>query len=411
MTDLIEPIQSERVDHGSPASSPHRRTSSSPRRRVALVLLLAIVLVAGVVTGIVAVTGPSSSPRAAGSGIRFITSVSRSYTPQKSYGTDDYHCTLVNPHITANSFVVWSQFKPGSGEVHHAVVSIVSPSFAAQALAANASTGGKGWTCFGAPSLPNASSVGDLLNTPYLGEWAPGHGADALPKGTGIEFPPGSLLIEQVHYNLLVGDRPVTNSLVLKTVPASTPLLPLHDTMAIAPPEIPCPTGVTGPLCNRSAELVNLGQRFGALAAQTPNLLSAACGQNPSNPPLGDTATCTWPINTNGYIVRAQGHMHLLGVGFSLVLNPGTPQARTIVNVPNYSFHYQRAYNLSTPIPVRAGDKLQVNCRFDPKLAQELPILRKLPPHFVTFGDGSSDEMCVGLVWTTSSLPNLHSAL
>jgi Copper type II ascorbate-dependent monooxygenase, C-terminal domain len=98
-------------------------------------------------------------------------------------------------------------------------------------------------------------------------------------------------------------------------------------------------------------------------------------------------------------------------VGFSLVLNPGTPQARTIVNVPNYSFHYQRAYNLSTPILVRAGDKLQVNCRFDPTLAQELPILRKLPPHFVTFGDGSSDEMCVGLVWTTSSLPNLHSAL
>jgi hypothetical protein len=181
--------------------------------------------------------------------------------------------------------------------------------------------------------------------------------------------------------------------------------------MAIAPPEIPCPTGVTGPLCNRNAELVNLAQRFGPLAAQTPNGLEIACGRDPSNPPLGDTTSCTWPINTNGYIVRAQGHMHLLGVGFSLTLNPGTPQARTIVNVPDYNFHYQRAYNLSKPIPVKAGDKLQVNCRYDPTLAQELPILRRLPPHFVTFGDGSSDEMCVGLVWTTASLPNLHSAL
>jgi Copper type II ascorbate-dependent monooxygenase, C-terminal domain len=103
--------------------------------------------------------------------------------------------------------------------------------------------------------------------------------------------------------------------------------------------------------------------------------------------------------------------MHLLGVGFSLVLNPGTPLARRIVNVPNYNFHYQRAYNLSTPIPMKVGDTLQVNCRYDPVLAQELPISRKLPPHFVTFGDGSSDEMCVGLVGTTSSLPNLHSAL
>jgi hypothetical protein len=413
MTDLIEPTQVERVDEDPPGSPPQRRTSRFPGGRPALVVLLAVVLVAGVIAG-VSLTKSDSSPRSASSGVgvRLITNFSRPYTPVASDGgTDDYHCTLVNPHITKNSFVVWSQFKPGNGEVHHAVVSIVAPSLAAQALAANASTGGKGWTCFGAPSLPNASSVGDLLSTPYLGEWAPGHGADALPKGTGVLFPPGSLLIEQVHYNLLVGDKPVRNSLVLKTVPASAPLLPLHDTMAIAPPEIPCPTGVTGPLCNRSAELVNLGQRFGPLAAQTPNLLASACGQNPSDPPLGDTASCTWPINVNGSIVRAQGHMHLLGVGFSLVLNPGTPQARTIVNVPNYSFHYQRAYNLSTPIRVQAGDKLQVNCRFDPDLAQELPILRKLPPHFVTFGDGSSDEMCVGLVWTTSSAPNLHSAL
>jgi hypothetical protein len=359
MTDLIEPTRVDHADEGSRGSAQHRTTRWFRGGRLVAVLLLAIVLIAGVITGAV-LSQSGSSPRTAASGVRFITSTSRSYTPQKSYGTDDYHCSLVNPHITKNSFVVWSQFKPGSAEVHHAVVSIVAPSFAAQALAANAGTGDKGWTCFGAPSLPNASSVGDLLNTPYLGEWAPGHGADALPKGTGVQFPPGSLLIEQVHYNLLVGDKPVTNSLVLKTVPASTPLLPLHDTMAIAPPEIPCPAGVTGPLCNRSAELVNLGQRFGSLAAQTPNLLSRACGQNPSNPPLGDTASCTWPINTNGYIVRAQGHMHLLGVGFSLVLNPGTPQARTIVNVPNYSFHYQRAYNLSTPIPVNAGDTLQV---------------------------------------------------
>jgi len=30
--------------------------------------------------------------------------------------------------------------------------------------------------------------------------------------------------------------------------------------------------------------------------------------------------------------------------------------------------------------------------------AQELPILWKVPPHFVTRGDGSTDEMCVGVV-------------
>ena len=116
-----------------------------------------------------------------------------------------------------------------------------------QAIAANAATGGKGWTCFGAPSLPNAS-LAAFLSTPFLSVWAPGHGADVLPKGTGIALAKGSLVIEQVHYNLLVGDKPVTNSLVLNTVPASTPLLPMQSQYLVAPPNIPCPAGVTGPL-------------------------------------------------------------------------------------------------------------------------------------------------------------------
>jgi hypothetical protein len=93
-----------------------------------------------------------------------------------------------------------------------------------------------------------------------------------------------------------------------------------------------------------------------------------------------------------------------------MVLNPGTPQAKTILNVPNYNFNYQKAYNI-TPVPVTRGEPIQVNCTYNPELAEELPILRKAPPHFVTFGDGSSDEMCVGVTWQTSSLPNLHDSL
>src|SRR5579872_7265874 len=49
------------------------------------------------------------------------------YTPlAQNGGTDDYHCTLVNPHVEQNSFIVASQFFPGTGpatvEVHHAIL-------------------------------------------------------------------------------------------------------------------------------------------------------------------------------------------------------------------------------------------------------------------------------------------------
>ena len=326
------------------------------------------------------------------------------YTPRAPAGaTDDYHCTLVNPHVTRNSYIISSQFFAGNGEDHHAILFLVPPDLAAKAEADNA--GGQGWTCFGETPLPD-TGLAQISNTPWLSAWAPGHGVDDLPKDTGIYLPAGSLVVMQVHYNLLVGDRPVRNSLVLHTVPASTPLLPLRLDLMPAPPDIPCPAGVTGPLCDRTASLDNLGRRFGRSAIGFVDAIEAVCGRNPVAPPAGDSTSCDWPVYNKGFIVRAGAHMHLLGATFKMVLNPGTPGARTILDVPDYNFHYQKAYNLKVPVAVEPGDRVQVTCTYDPQLAQELPALRKVPAHFVTWGDGSSDEMCLGLMWTSDTLPN-----
>jgi hypothetical protein len=312
-------------------------------------------------------------------------------------GTDDYHCTLVNPHVTANSFIVSSQFFPNSVEVHHAILFLVPPALAAQAEAADA--GGKGWTCFGETALPGAT-LAHLGETPWLSAWAPGHGEDVLPAGVGQPLPAGSLVVMQIHYNLLLGDKPVRAKLVLHTVPSSTPLRPLSLALMPAPPDIPCPTGVSGPLCDRAASLADLGQRFGEEQVGFVHVIESVCGRNPTDPPAGDTTSCTWPVEKAGTIVRTGAHMHLLGQSMKITLNPGTPAQKTILDVPDYNFHYQKAYDLKTPISVVPGDTIQVTCTYDPTLRQELPSLRNLPPRFVTWGDGSSDEMCLGLVMT-----------
>jgi hypothetical protein len=394
-------------DLGSPPSSPAQpRTRGSGPRRPAVVLLVLILVAASVAVGVVASEGTSQATP-----VKVISLVSAPYTPKAPPGaTDDYHCTLANPHVARNAYIVSSRFIAGSPEDHHADLALVPPSVAPTALAVDAATGGKGWTCFGSPALPGGSLT-QFLSTPLLSVWAPGHGTDALPKGTAIALPAGSLVIEQVHYNLLVGDKPVSNSLVLDTVPSSTPLLPLALDMALAPPDLPCPIGVTGPLCVRAASEADQAQRFGPTAAQIVDGIESMCGHDPSNPPVGDTATCIMTIDHSGYIVRAQAHMHLLGRTFTLVLDPATPRARTVLSVPDYDFHYQKAYNLSTPIPVTAGEQLQVNCTYDPTLAQELPALRRTPAHFVTWGDGSSDEMCIGLAWISPKVPDSHSSL
>jgi hypothetical protein len=312
-------------------------------------------------------------------------------------GTDDYHCTLVNPNVSTNSFIVSSQFYPNSIEVHHAILFLVPPALASEAEAVN--NGGQGWTCFGETALPGAG-LAHIGETPWLSAWAPGHGLDVLPAGTGQPLPKGSLVVMQIHYNLLLGDKPVRSKLVLHTVPASTPLRPMSLALMPAPPDIPCPAGVTGPLCNRTASLADLGQRFGQGQVGFVDTIESICGRSASDPPAGDSTSCTWPVMQAGTIVRVGAHMHLLGRTMQITLNPGTPTQRTILNVPNYNFHFQKAYDLKTPIPVARGDKIQVSCSWDPTLRQELPSLRNLPPRFVTWGDGSSDEMCLGLVLT-----------
>ena len=323
------------------------------------------------------------------------------YTPAaQNGGTDDYHCTLVDPHVTKNSFIVSSQFFPGTGpssvEVHHAILFMVPPSLVATAEQAN--DGGKGWTCFGEPPVLG-TGIGQFLSMPWLSAWAPGHGEDVMPLSTGTPLPKGSLIIMQVHYNLLLGDKPVSPKVQLHTVPASAHLRPTSIQPLVAVPNVPCASGVTGPLCDRTAELANLDQRFGSYMGLFDQGMEMICGENPANPPVGDSTSCTWHIGTAGYIVRAAPHMHLIGTSMKIELNPGTPQAQTVLNVPDYNFHYQHATNLKKWIKVTPGETVKVSCNYNPQLGQELPALRKVAPHFVTWGDGSSDEMCLGLIW------------
>ena len=349
--------------------------------------------------------GPASTATSTQHVATIVLKPAKAYQPRAQAGTtDDYHCALMDPHITRNSFITSSQFYPGSNEDHHAALFLVPPSIAD--LARKHHSIGTTWTCFGEAALPG-TTLAQFLQSPFLSVWAPGHGADTLPRGTGIPLLAGSLVIEQVHYNLLVGHKPVIDRLVLHTVPASVAVLPLHLDLMLAPPDVPCPAGVTGPLCDRAAALINQGKRFGPNAVDYVNGIEELCGNDPAAPPVGNSTSCTSTVGSSGYIVRTQAHMHLLGTSFSMVLNPGTPQAVTVLDVAHYNFHNQKAYTPTSPIPVHSGDTIRITCTYDPMLAQELPTLRKVQPHFVTWGDGSSDEMCIGLAWT-SKVPPPH---
>ena len=335
------------------------------------------------------------------------------YTPPNAYdpttgavggSTDVYHCTVIDPGLTQDQYVTSSQLLPDqTPEVHHAILFLIDPAHVAQVQSLNAGSGGNGWTCFGSPL--NQSSAFD--GTPWLGAWVPGHGADVFPAGTGVYMPAGSLIVMQIHYNLLNGTTPDRSSVKLTTVPAAgSSLKALTLRQFVAPPDLPCPKGVTGALCSRSASLTDLGNRFGSSSVDFVNGLEAVCGHNyaalkPSKSTKVST-TCTMPIGGGQVIRQITPHMHFIGEKAKVQLISGS-KTTTLTNVTNYSFDSQISYALAKPVTTKSFDAIKITCTYDPTLRQKLPQLRPLPARYVTWGDGSSDEMCLAIVGTTSS--------
>jgi hypothetical protein len=170
-----------------------------------------------------------------------------------------------------------------------------------------------------------------------------------------------------------------------------------------APVELACPSGVTGPLCDRKASLIDLAARTSTTSAFEATGVNALCGQNPFKPIPSTTSRCD-KVMTKGFnVIAAAPHMHLLGRSLKLTLNPGTSTEKVILDVTNYNFDDQSSTILKKPIVVNPGDTIRVECTFDPTLRQKIMQLKNLEPRYVTWGEGSSDEMCLGVIAATKS--------
>jgi len=336
----------------------------------------------------------AAPPVALRAGERFVDlGLARPYTPAApNGGTDEYRCFVVDPKLTEPAFLTGSRFRPQNADIlHHAIFYRLSPEQARSAARADAKAPGEGWTCFG--------DAGVQGETAWVAHWAPGAGETLMPEGFGFEMPPGSKLVMQVHYNLLgAGARPADRSgIQMRIADGATALKPLRTALVAAPIELPCEPGGSGPLCDRATAVADVAKRFGPESGGTADGLNQQC--NGGAPPVpGNTQHCDQPVREPGTIYLAAGHMHLLGRAIKVELNPGTPKARTIIDVPQYDFDNQALNPLPEPIAVGAGDTVRVTCTHDATLRKQLPQLKTLPSRYVVWGEGTSDEMCLGVL-------------
>ena len=354
---------------------------------------------------------PSSGAGLGGPGRTITLQPVRPYLPHAAGGgLDDYHCFLLDPKLEQNAFVTGALIQPQrTGIVHHVILYEAAGAQATAATQLNAASGGKGWTCFGGPGLPfdvaGAGALDRLGQPPWIAAWVPGHATNALPPGTGVLLHKGAKVVMQVHYNLIEAAGPDRSRAQLRLRPATTRLTPLETQLIAAPVELPCPAGVSGPQCSRDQALQDEASKYGAEAAFIPVALLRLCSKTLADYPqdVGDGASiatsCQRSFSSRETIYGVAGHMHLRGRDIRVVLDPGTAKERMLLHIPAWDFHWQDVYYLQKPVTVTPADTVRVSCTFDNSKADQ-PVVgaKQLTPRYVLWGEGTTDEMCLGML-------------
>ncbi len=320
------------------------------------------------------------------------------YTPSAPYGegTDDYRCFVLDPDLQRDAWITGIDVEPGAADVvHHVILFRVPPEQVGAAEAKDAADGGEGWTCFSGTGLEGG--VGDLDRAPWLGAWAPGGSETVMADDVGVPLEKGSRVVMQVHYNLLAGAEPDRTAARLRLARGSVPLEPLETMLLPAPVELPCRPGRDGRLCDRDDAIDDVASRFGEQARFMVDGLHVLCGGDP----VGPTQSCTRTVDRPTTVRAAAGHMHLLGASVTVEANPGTPRARTLLDVPVWNFDDQGSRALDRPARLRAGDSVEVTCTWDRDLRDRLPSFRGTEERYVVWGEGTTDEMCLGILLVT----------
>jgi mono/diheme cytochrome c family protein len=298
------------------------------------------------------------------------------YTPDASGSTDDYRCFSVPWKTDRTRYVTGFDLRPGQPrEVHHIIAFLIPAADAGRIDRWEAADARPGYECYGGPSATGEQ----LFGAQFLAGWAPGMRGTDLPEGTGIRVDPGSRLVVQVHYNLdhtkAVPDRSTLEFKLDDAVDKRGVYVPiLNPTWVFAPATMAIPPG------KRRVVHEWTGDPRPVLRFYAPGL---------------DTS--------RGLLIHSVAHhMHELGVRGTLAVERADGTRSVLLHIPRWRFHWQRDYQLAKPAKVAPGDRLSIRCEWDNTSANQ-PHVHGMhrKPRLVTWGEDTTDEMCVGFVYAT----------
>ena len=316
-------------------------------------------------------------------------------------GTDEYRCFLLDPKFTKETFLKSVTITPDNMMVsHHGILYRVSAANVQATKNLDEQSAQPGWSCFGDTGIPGATAFSPASPSSWISFWAPGGNFKKYPEGTGMRFTQGDQFILQSHFMVMPGhsDSQKRASMNVALAYAKSPVADLKTMLVAAPIEVACGPNETGPLCIRANALADLAKRTSDKAALQEIGLLILCGQSltPTPSPISE---CAQSINSPITIYGATPHMHQLGKSITIVHTNGSTGAKTeISSRPLWNFDDQRTDWLTKPITANAGDSISVRCTFDVGLRSQLPLYKNQSPNYVVWGEGTRDEMCLGIV-------------
>jgi mono/diheme cytochrome c family protein len=257
-------------------------------------------------------------------------------------GPDIYRCFVIPSKFTEDHFIRALEVQPGNRKVVHHV--IVHYDITGRARELDAADPGPGYTSFGGVGFKSSGMIGG---------WAPGNFPSLLPDGIGRLVPKGADLVVQVHYHK--SGKPETDRTKIGLYFA-------HGTVDKRIRAFP----------------------VAKLALRIPP------GQS------NYTVHASLPVRLDATLYRVTPHMHLLGHDMKVTATLPDGTVVPLVHVPNWDFNWQTGYELKTPLHLPAGSRVDLEAHYDN--SSNNPLNPNKPPKLVTWGEQTTDEMCLAFL-------------
>jgi Copper type II ascorbate-dependent monooxygenase, C-terminal domain len=297
------------------------------------------------------------------------------YTPRRRPGGDDYRCFVLPWSADRGRYVTGFNVEPGQRrEVHHMILFLAAPADAATVDAWEAADRRPGYSCYGGPSLTGRQQIA----AQFLAGWVPGSFGTNFPTGTGIRILPGSRLVLQVHYNL-ESTRPMPDRSVVE--------LKLDDQVA--------KRAIYVPLVD--FRWIITPRTFTIPAGRKRVVHGYAADPRQVVPFFDRELDVRRGLVAHSVLL----HMHRLGQSGQIAVQRARSR-EVLLSIHRWDFDWQREYYFAEPEVIAPGERLSIRCMHDNSRRGQ-PVINgtRRRPRTVTWGEDSSDEMCIGFLYVS----------